>query len=900
MVSFSLGVVGGFSKRQMENEDKEKKARIEEERLIKAAELNLNNQMKVQEARNNFTSKEAVLASERTGKIQTDLEVLRSDLLKGRTVEQREYDAAEYKVWLDSVKEIDSSDLISRLDSTTVVKQEGANDPASLLTSGVNNNFSGGTVAPVNKKQNPAVVENQAMLELNNLEKSWNQKFAKPIPQKQNYWDKNRITSSQKFNSAMAAYSQGEMNKEVLKQTVLDRYKRPGLVRLYSKGYADLSSFESAEGDYLGVLGDWGVEAARRMEREGLNRKEFNAKYENNYFTSEEIGTREILNKETYNSSMPVLPGKGRGESPGKADVIGSISKYLNENVQKIILPGDINMSDPLSVASGGETRGKAAQANKTSNLIATSLVRMDQLRNTGTTVTDAFDSVSSQVTELNSSIERHLNSSTTGGPADVSRLNGPQTAGVSSPVLSNYVSTANPEDPNLQNLYEIGSLTVRDKQAHANFLVGASSLMSPLDFKEFKSTIKANKAVELYNKVIDGGVKDAIDTFVDEIETNDFYSREEKLEVFNLVRKATDDQLDKEFKKVEADGQGVDVNFDEGTKVFERPIDNPVYPVNEGGYKGFLSDLDKEKELDERKTKEREDLIRQDTEEREEIKLRKKTGVPEPKETPLSQMVERTMSSIETNLKDIQDARSAAPGGMAPYSMGGTQRIKEAWNQGSSSRMVTDVERFVSQNPDSVKDLSPSLQESLNEILEHGKYGVETIKDFMKDKEGYKTSSYDDPSRNKEDDTDEDGVLTIPKAIGYGFRLKEPQVQDALRSVLGKEKYELVVKGKEPLLLEDGDKVFNIIVENTVAQLNNIFPEYESYPQVIKSILIDTVYNTGAPKFTSIGEEGGSPLFIQAIKDNNWDQALLEMGTSPRAEEKKEMLREYLAELNK
>jgi len=895
MVSFGLSLAGGFSKRQMENEDKKEKARIEEQRLIKAAELNLNNQMKIQKVRDNFTSKEAVLASDRTGKIQTELEVLRSDLLQGRTVEQREYDAAEFKAWMEMTK-VDTGDLTERLDSTTVVKQEGANDPASLLTSKVDNKLSGGTVAPVNKKQNPAVVENQAMVELNNLEKSWNQKFATPIPQKKNYWDKNRITSSQKFNSAMATYSQKEIDKEVLKQTVLDRYKRPGLVQLYSKGYADLSSFESAEGDYLGVLGDYGVEAARRMEREGLNRKEFNAKYENNYFTSEEIGTREILNKETYNSSMPVLPGKGRGESPGRADVIGSISKYLNENVQKIILPGDINMSDPLSVASGGETRGKAAQANKTSNLIATSLVRMDQLRNTGTTVTDAFDSVSSQVTELNSSIERHLNSSTTGGPADVSRLNGPQTAGVSSPVLSNYVSTANPEDPNLQNLYEIGSLTVRDKQAHANFLVGASSLMSPLDFKEFKSNIKANKAVELYNRVIDGGVKDAIDTFVDEIETNDFYSREEKLEVFNLVRQAADEQ----FKKVEAEGQGIDVNFDESTKVLERPINKSGYPVNEGGYKGFLSDLDKEKELDERKTKEREDLIRQDTEEREEIKLRKKTGVPEPKETPLSQMVERTMSSIETNLKDIQDARSAAPGGMAPYSMGGTQRIKEAWNQGSSSRMVTDVERFVSQNPDSVKDLSPSLQESLNEILEHGKYGVETIKDFMKDKEGYRTSSYDDPSRNKEDDTDEDGVLTIPKAIGYGFRLKEPQVQDALRSVLGKEKYELVVKGKEPLLLEDGDKVFDIVVENTVAQLNNIFPEYESYPQVIKSILIDTVYNTGAPKFTSIGEEGGSPLFIQAIKDNNWDQALLEMGTSPRAEEKKEMLREYLAELNK
>jgi len=895
MVSFGLSLAGGFSKRQMENEDKKEKARIEEQRLIKAAELNLNNQMKIQKVRDNFTSKEAVLASDRTGKIQTELEVLRSDLLQGRTVEQREYDAAEFKAWMEMTK-VDTGDLTERLDSTTVVKQEGANDPTSLLTSKVDNKLSGGTVAPVNKKQNPAVVENQAMVELNNLEKSWNQKFATPIPQKKNYWDKNRITSSQKFNSAMATYSQKEIDKEVLKQTVLDRYKRPGLVQLYSKGYADLSSFESAEGDYLGVLGDYGVEAARRMEREGLNRKEFNAKYENNYFTSEEIGTREILNKETYNSSMPVLPGKGRGESPGRADVIGSISKYLNENVQKIILPGDINMSDPLSVASGGETRGKAAQANKTSNLIATSLVRMDQLRNTGTTVTDAFDSVSSQVTELNSSIERHLNSSTTGGPADVSRLNGPQTAGVSSPVLSNYVSTANPEDPNLQNLYEIGSLTVRDKQAHANFLVGASSLMSPLDFKEFKSNIKANKAVELYNRVIDGGVKDAIDTFVDEIETNDFYSREEKLEVFNLVRQAADEQ----FKKVEAEGQGIDVNFDESTKVLERPINKSGYPVNEGGYKGFLSDLDKEKELDERKTKEREDLIRQDTEEREEIKLRKKTGVPEPKETPLSQMVERTMSSIETNLKDIQDARSAAPGGMAPYSMGGTQRIKEAWNQGSSSRMVTDVERFVSQNPDSVKDLSPSLQESLNEILEHGKYGVETIKDFMKDKEGYRTSSYDDPSRNKEDDTDEDGVLTIPKAIGYGFRLKEPQVQDALRSVLGKEKYELVVKGKEPLLLEDGDKVFDIVVENTVAQLNNIFPEYESYPQVIKSILIDTVYNTGAPKFTSIGEEGGSPLFIQAIKDNNWDQALLEMGTSPRAEEKKEMLREYLAELNK
>jgi len=308
------------------------------------------------------------------------------------------------------------------------------------------------------------------------------------------------------------------------------------------------------------------------------------------------------------------------------------------------------------------------------------------------------------------------------------------------------------------------------------------------------------------------------------------------------------------------------------------------------------------------------------DNSESEEITTETVKELPKP-QNRLENMLKYAGEDISTNIKDIHDSQDTDLG-TAKSSRSLFNVLKEGANRRNIKGIADNISLLAELHPEDVSNLPGDYKSIFNDVMKFtdaedfyptSSEGVTFTKpgddedeyvitsettnvvkgdisptDFTKGKEGFSATIYNDPSRNKK--TDKKG--SIPKAIGYGFRLKEPHVQEAMLSVLGEDTYHLVFKGVKPLGKEEADRIFDVLLEDTKVDLTKVFSDYESYPDPIKAVLLDSMYNAGYDTFTK-----SSPRFIAAIKDQNWKQASIEVGTkTSRHIAKRAIIKQYTA----
>ena len=460
--SFIGGAAGQINKER----EQDRLLEIEEEKARIASERSFANSKKLMEATETIKSRMAIEEAERKIAIEeAQFKKFIGDTTSNQGVSQ------------------DASNAIESFE-----KQKQVTPPDTLPPSQTGNVLPSqpGTENILNPSIQPKVNTAAANNFFRDLQTTYRQNFYTPPPERRNYWTGNLITSQQAFDKADLAYQINERDKKNFEQTVLDRYGKTGLTLVYANGYTDMDKFESAEKDYLGVLNNYGPVQADKMKREGLNEKEFVDKYGDNINTIEETILLNQQKEAVISLSQPRVPGMGEGESFGKSNVFGDINDYVRKNIPPVVVRDDEQILDSIT---GMPTSGfKAKQANNAINLMGNSLVMMEQLTNSGTPLETAFNNVSSELVELTSSIQQHLNKQSN----DVSSVVEDFTSGAK---LNTYVETKNTNDPKLQNLYQLASRAVRDNNSYQNFLGGVSQLKSPTDFKVFKQTVKLNKA---------------------------------------------------------------------------------------------------------------------------------------------------------------------------------------------------------------------------------------------------------------------------------------------------------------------------------------------------------------------------------------------------------------------
>ena len=491
MVSFSLGLAGGFSKRQMENEDKEEKARIEEERLIKAAELNLNNQMKVQK----FSSK--MRTEEATAKEERQLAMFKA--ATGTNL---------------SKKAPDSSSLLTQLNPgiakvTPVNSNSGALQTDESVESKIYNKLYGNTSSV--PAENPRKVQAKVINQLGSMKENW---FALHTPAKIDAMK----SFTGDFAQSVSQYNNKETNRtaeitnlKILEETVNNRYGNSGLALLYSKGYNKISDFETAEKDYLEVLKNYDIEAADLTRKEGLTLQTFTEKYGDIYSTVEEQTQRKITNEVLPFSS---LDRQGEGQSSSSTNII-KFTKGLSKITSLTDDPSD---TAAMINSLGGNVpqRGAAAYSNDILNGIREGLISSVQNQEQGIPIEDAYQRTIGASSEFYSNLQEHVNSKD------------PSSSFVSMSLLGDENN-----NKRLQNLYQMGEVTVGNNQGHTNFLTGVRKLMSPTDYDKFRTQVKVNKVVKIAEN-LDPEI--GLQEFVEDVKGNPNFTIAEQREVLGIL----------------------------------------------------------------------------------------------------------------------------------------------------------------------------------------------------------------------------------------------------------------------------------------------------------------------------------------------------------------------------
>ena len=493
MVSFSLGLAGGFGKRQMENEDKAEKARIEEERLIKAAELNLNNQMIVQETASKLRTEEA------TAKEERQLAMFKA--ATGKNLSQ---------------KAPDPSPLLTQLNPgiakvTPVNPNSGALQTDESVESRIYNKLYGDTSSvPV---ENPRKVQAKAINQIGSMKENW---FALHTPAKidaMKSFTGDFAQSISQYNNKETSRTAAITNLKILEETVNNRYGNSGLALLYSKGYNKISDFEAAEKSYLEVLKNYDIEAADLARTEGLTLQTFTEKYGDIYSTVEEQTQRKITNEVLPFSS---LDRQGEGQSSSSTNII----KFTKGLPKITSLTDDPNDTTAIINTLGGDVtqRGAAAYGNNILNGVREGLISSVQNQEQGIPIEDAYQRTLGVSSEFYSNLQEHVNN---GQPA-------------SSFVTMNLLGDET-NNKRLQNLYQMGAVTIGNRQGHTNFLTGVRKLMSPTDYEEFRTQVKVNKVVKIAEN-LDPEI--GLQEFVEDVKRNPNFTIAEQREALGILAK--------------------------------------------------------------------------------------------------------------------------------------------------------------------------------------------------------------------------------------------------------------------------------------------------------------------------------------------------------------------------
>ena len=63
--------------------------------------------------------------------------------------------------------------------------------------------------------------------------------------------------------------------------------------------------------------------------------------------------------------------------------------------------------------------------------------------------------------------------------------------------------------------------------------------------------------------------------------------------------------------------------------------------------------------------------------------------------------------------------------------------------------------------------------------------------------------------------------------------------------------------------------------IDQTILDLKQVFPDFDTLPDNVKLVLVDMMFNLGLPRFSKFKH------MIQAVKERNWANMILEMRDS-------------------
>ena len=132
------------------------------------------------------------------------------------------------------------------------------------------------------------------------------------------------------------------------------------------------------------------------------------------------------------------------------------------------------------------------------------------------------------------------------------------------------------------------------------------------------------------------------------------------------------------------------------------------------------------------------------------------------------------------------------------------------------------------------------------------------SVEDIITDNEGFEGSVYNDNGY---------------PAIGHGTRIGQKDIAKAMTKMFGGTRFNNLEKGLDKITKVEARDIFNAILPGRIAEVRKVIPNFDDLPKIAKIVVLDRAYNIGITNFKK-----GSPLFIQAIIDNNWMEALRQM----------------------
>jgi LysM repeat protein len=138
--------------------------------------------------------------------------------------------------------------------------------------------------------------------------------------------------------------------------------------------------------------------------------------------------------------------------------------------------------------------------------------------------------------------------------------------------------------------------------------------------------------------------------------------------------------------------------------------------------------------------------------------------------------------------------------------------------------------------------------------------YKLSNIKTTIMSSEGFRSKSYFDPPNQR-----------VNKAIGYGFNITSRRDSSQLLKNLGLDPKK-VIQGTQEINQQQAEYLLDEAIKVAMADAKYAAPNFESYPETVKSILIDMAYNMGGERLSKF------KLMISALNNKDYKKAAKEM----------------------
>lgn len=241
------------------------------------------------------------------------------------------------------------------------------------------------------------------------------------------------------------------------------------------------------------------------------------------------------------------------------------------------------------------------------------------------------------------------------------------------------------------------------------------------------------------------------------------------------------------------------------------------------------------------------------------------------PKYTGAAKRLNDTFEQIAQDTQDIEDAQPKYKGTRSLFS-----NLKESHNAKNIKHLETSLKSYAEKNPDKMNELAAQAETDPNAKALMDQYRKITgtdkpakvadlspadtsMRDFIKKGEGFRAEAYDDNGE---------------RAIGSGLHVDAPHVKEAIINTFDEATYNLIKGGA--ITEEQDNAIVDKMIEIGNTELGGLIKGFADLNTNVRTGLMDMWYNKGLDVF-----KNGSPKFMKALENKDWDEVLKEVDTS-------------------